>query len=224
MQTFIPYHLAWISYLILFGGLAIWAKYDKRGIIKVLSGYYLICAILIIKIALSRGTGISNIYIYSILCVLSSFGIGAYFYSILFSRWAKALVIFFCGLNGAYYAFINLFSNGLAVFDSNAYTLLSVNIIALYIAYVMQIMQNVTEAPLSENIDFWLSASQILYFTGSFVIFLTFGYLTQKILDDPSNQRVSFSLARLWGLHNVLLFLSSLLTVGGIAWILYRKK
>jgi hypothetical protein len=224
LQRFITHILEFSSYLIFFLSLALWTIQDKRGIIKVLSGYYLICALLIAKAAMYAGTKGSNIYLYSILCVLSSFCLGAYFYTVLKSQWPRMLVFLICALNGGYYLLANVIQSAPGVFDSLAYVLLAFSIVVLCFAYIIQLMRNVKEEALSMDFDFWFVTSQLIYFIGSFVIFLTFGYLTKKVMEDPSYVGYSRPLTWLWGLHNVLLFLSSLVATGGILWIFYRKK
>lgn len=197
---------------------------DSRGIIKVLSGYYIICCLIIIRATLSSGTSVPNLYLYSILCVLSSFCLGAYFYNILLSKPGKRLVLIFCAINGLYYLFANFIRDGHAVFPSMAYVLLSTSVVILCFFYIVQLLGNVKEEPLSMSFDFWFVASLLIYFIGTFVIFLTYGYLTQLAINDKSYTGSSEPLAWLWGLHNVLLFLSSLLTSAGIAWIYFHRR
>jgi hypothetical protein len=213
-----------IAYFIFFVSLTLWAWRDKRGVIKILTGYYVICVLLIAKAYMYVGTKGSNIYIYSFLCLLSSFVLGAYFYKVLIGKWARIFVLIFCTLSGFYYLFANVIQEGLRYFDSLAFVLLAFGIVVLSMMYIIQLLRDVKEEPLSMNFDFWFVSSQLIYYIGSFVIFLSFGYLTKQIIGDPSNQGLARTLTWLWALHNVLLFLSSLLTTGGILWILSRRK
>jgi hypothetical protein len=225
LRYFIAHILESASYFVFFISLAIWSRYDRRGIIKILCGYYFTSGVLLAKAAMyAGGANGSNLYLYGILCLLSSFALGAYFYNVLNGKFSRVLVFVFCAQSAFYYLFTNIISGGHQVFDSLAYVLLAFGIIILCALYIVQLLNHVEEAPLSTNFDFWFIASQLIYFIGSFIIFLSFGYLTRKVMEDPGYSGVSRTLTGLWGLHNVLLFLSSLLTSGGVLWILYRKK
>jgi hypothetical protein len=167
----------------------------------------------------------NNIEIYDFICLLTSIIIGYYFHTILGGRAKKAVVIFICLLNVGYYAVNNLIFPGRPIFDSMAYVLLSSGIVIMAFMYMHQILTYVTEEALSMNFDFWFVCSQLVYFLGAFAIFLTYNYLTEKILSTElysfKNRRL---LTHLWSVHNVLLFLSSLSTSFGIVWIAYRRK
>jgi hypothetical protein len=221
----IAHYLEAIAYVVFLISLAIRFKQDRRGVIKILSGYYLICALLIIRATTyAGGAKGSNIFLYNLMCLLSSFSLGAYFFNVLSGKASKALVLLTCLLSSAYYLFANVVQEGLQFFDSLAYVLLATSIVVLCLFYVVQLLSNVNEEPLSLNFDFWFVASQLIYFIGAFIIFLSFGYLTKKISVDSNSVSINRTLTWLWGLHNVLLFLSSLLTAGGTLWILSRKK
>lgn len=208
-----------------FIGLVLWSRYDKRVVIKILCGYYFTSGILLAMAAMYSGGGKgSNLYLYGILYLISSIALGAYFYDVLVNKFSRMLAILFCFQSTVYYVFTNIINGGLKVFDSLGYVLLAFGIVVLCALYIIQLLKHVEEAPLSTNFDFWFIASQLIYFIASFIIFLSFGYLTQKVMEAPGYSGVSRTLTWLWGLHNVLLFLSSLLTTGGVLWILYRKK
>jgi len=109
-------------------------------------------------------------------------------------------------------------------FPSMGFIIVSSGIIVLVFLYLHQLFSKIAGDGLSGNFDFWFICSQLIYQLGSFFIFLTYNYLTQKILPNESYTYENRSLlASLWGVHNVLLFLGSLITCFGVAWI-YRKK
>jgi hypothetical protein len=209
-------HFAFLS------ALAYWATIDKRAIVKIVGGYYLVAGLLTIKINLMVGTGVSNIPLYALLCLLTSFGLGVYFYNVLLMRWKKILVLLFCATNAFYYVFNNVIQAGVPVFDSMAYVILSFTIVIMIFLFMRQLLNQIGEEPLSMNFDFWFVTSQLFYFLGSFAIFLMYGYLTTKVL--ATNVKTSTALSWLWGLHNILLFLSALITLGSVIWISSRKK
>jgi hypothetical protein len=77
----------------------------------------------------------------------------------------------------------NLIFPGRAIFDSTAYVLLSSGIVIMAFMFMHQVLTHVTEEVLSMNFDFWFICSQLVYFLGAFAIFLTYNYLTQKIIE-----------------------------------------
>jgi hypothetical protein len=111
------------------------------------------------------------------------------------------------------------------LFDSVGYVMLSTSNVAMILMFQHQLLKHIEEESLTLNFDFWFTSSQLIYFLGALMIFLTFNYLTRKILPvetySPENRKL---LTQLWGVHNVLLFLSSLLTLGSILWISSHKK
>lgn len=188
---------------------------------KVLTTYYLLVTLLMVKIITSN----PNIEFYSYFCLLSSIGIGIYFYYILLSRRKRAIVISFIIIQILYYVISNFLLPPPKVLDSISYVILSMSIVIMGFMYMNQLLSNITEEPLLRNIDFWFVSSQMVYYFGSFFIFLTYGYITQKILTSnlySYENRVYIS--QLWRVHNVLLFLSSLIIATSVVWIYFRKK
>ena len=195
-------------------------KYNKMKW-KVLMVYYFIAVALQLKAAYSE----ANIELYSLLSLLTFISMGTYFYYTLLVPWKRRLVIFFCVIQVAYYIRENIFLPGAQVFDSTGYVILSIGVVLMSFMYMHQPLTNVTEEPLSLNFDFWFVSSQLFYHLGSFLIFLTYGYFTQKIL---SSNLYSYEnriyLSQLWRVHNVLLFLSSLIISVGILWLSFRRR
>ena len=166
--------------------------------------------------------GRTNIPFYTLLCVLTSFSLGSYFFTILNRKWQKGIAVVACLINGGYYVTNNLIKSSPVVFDSLAYVILSATIVVFIFMFMHQLLSEVKVEPLSLNFDFWFVSAQLFYFLGAFIIFLTFGFLTSRVLSN--NERVSLALMWLWGFHNVLLLLSSLITTGSIVWISLRSK
>jgi hypothetical protein len=183
--------------------------------------YYFIAVALQLKAAYAD----TNIGIYSLLSSITFLFLGTYFYYTLFTSWKKRLVILFCAIQVGYNIIANLLLPGAEVFDSTAYVMVSSGIVLMAFLYMHQMLTNVTEEPLSLNFDFWFVSSQLFYHLGSFLIFLTYGYLTQKILtSDLYSYENRIYLSQLWRVHNVLLFLSSLFISAGILWTSFRRR
>jgi hypothetical protein len=194
---------------------------DKRPKWRALVAYYFIATLLMWKAAYAY----PNLTLYNLLCLLSSIGIGTYFYYTYISTLKKRIVIVYVIVQSAYYLTDVFQADSPKVFDSMGFVILSVGVVLMSFLFMHQILTNVTEEPLSWNFDFWFVASQLFYHLGSFFVFLTYGYLTRKlqISNDYSIENRVY-LSQLWLGHNVLLFLSALMIAGSLLWISFRRK
>jgi hypothetical protein len=219
----ISYALEPISYLMLSIALYFFSKKDHRAKIKILIAYSFIVSIILFKSTVIELS--NNITTYNLLQLVTFFTIGIYYHQTILLKWKKRVIAGLCILDIFYYLINNIWLGNNSVFDSIGYVFLSVGVMMMIFLYLHQLLTNVTEEPLSQNFDFWFSASQMIYHLGAFAIFLSFNYLTKKILNSELYSRDNRAvLGWLWGAHNVLLFLSTLITIGGILWISSRKK
>lgn len=211
-----------ISYLLSCLVLSFFAFVDNRPRIKILAFYYLLATLIIGKAVL---LALPNNSLYSFLSLLTFLCLGVYFYYTLVTSFKRKVVVFICLLDIIYH-FINSFVlQQSEVFDSMGYVLLSLGIILMIFMFMHQVLNNVSEEPLAYNFEFWFASSQLVYQLGSFGIFLTYNYLTTKILSSELYSVENRSLLEiLWGVHNVLLFLSSLITTGSVLWITSHRK
>jgi hypothetical protein len=182
--------------------------------------YYLVAATLIAKTLFSTA---NNAYIYSITFVITSLSLSYYFQDLYLSKW-KRVVAVVCGGATLIYYLRSLQENDI-LFDSLGFVITSTGVVVLIFLYFHQIFTNVTEEELFLNFDFWFICSQLIYHLGSFGVFLTFQRLTERVITEK-NYELTFRnmLTYLWGIHNVLLFLGSILTGGGLLWIAYRRR
>jgi hypothetical protein len=188
---------------------------------RVLMVYYFIAVALLVKAAHVE----TNIEIYSFLSLLTFICLGTYFYYTLLSLWKKRVVLLGCFIQAGYYIMESMLFPDAKVFDSTGYVILSIGVVLMSFMYIHQLLTNVTEEPLSLNFDFWFVSSQLFYHLGSFFIFLTYGYLTQKILlTDLYSYENRIYLSQLWRVHNGLLFLNALIIAVGSLWISFRRK
>jgi hypothetical protein len=205
-------YLAAISY-------CLW-KVDRSNRFKMIWVYYLIGFLILFKILFTR----HNSYLYSLLYVTTSVGFGFYFYTLFESRVKKWFAIF-PGLITLVYYLTKTITGGEPLFPSIGFIISSTGIIILIFIYLYDLMTHVKEDALSRNFDFWFICSQLVYHLGAFGIFLTYNHLTAKILAaEHYSVKNRELLTYLWGVHNVLLFLGSLLTWFGIVWIVSRRR
>jgi len=166
----------------------------------------------------------SNLLFHTTQQLILSAGIGAYFYMVLETDLGKYTSVFAIALNFFYVIWHYIINRAHVIFDSMGFVILSLGIVFLILIYLYQLLKNVKEEPLSFNLDFWVASSILVYFLGSFVIFLTFGFLTKRAMEADPTFTWSSSLMALWGIHNVLLFLSSLTIFSSVLWISFRRK
>lgn len=225
LQDLISFWLEPFTYFLYAALLFLQSRRESKAKLKTLFVYYLVGSVLLFKAALYTDT---NIDIYSFLSLITIISLGFYFFYTLTEPWKKRVTVGLCVLYLGYYLVRNFILSKPTVFDSLGYVLLSLDVVIMTFMYLHQLLTNVTEESLALNFDFWFVCSQLMYFLGAFVIFLTFNHLTQKVLPDESyfqehNQNRSI-LTWLWGVHNVLLFLSSLTTAGSVLWIALLKR
>jgi hypothetical protein len=222
-QYFISYPLEAIGYFLYGVTLILYLlKVQKDLRFQILFIYFLIGLSILLRIL--TVTGGNNFY-YSLLYAVNSLGWGAYFYLVLHGKLIKGIAVFAVLTTISYFIIRNILFIPEKVFDSIGYVISSTGTVLLVFVYFYQLLSNVKTDPLSLNFDFWLSCSQLIYNLGAFGIFLTFNHFTLKILNtEYYNKENRQILASLWGVHNVLLFLASLLTWVGVLWIVYRRK
>ena len=225
MRVTISFILEPVSYFLSGIFLFYFLRIDKRIKLKVLCVYYFLATILMVKANFTNSRITNNIETYNILCLLSFTCLGVYFYQSFLLSWKKKLVVAFCLLEGVYFVTVNFLSPHPLLFDSMGQVILSIAVVIMVFMFMHQILTNVTEESLWLNFDFWFVSAQFMYHLGAFFIFLTVRNLTNKIMSsDLYSDENRYLLGNLWGVHNVLLFLSALLISASIVWISFRRK
>jgi hypothetical protein len=209
-----------ISYGICFFFFIFYTRHERDIKWRILLAYYFLATLLMWRSIYST----TNLEIYNLLCLITFVCLGGYFYYTYHSLLKKRLVIILGILHAGYYVVGN-FYYAPKVFDSAGYVFLSFSIVVLSFMYLHQMLNNVTEEPLSLNFNVWFVSSQLIYYLGSFFVFLTYGYLTQKLLtSNLYSIENRIYLSRLWYTHNVLLFLISVIISAGILWTHYHRR
>ncbi|MBS1556493.1 MAG: hypothetical protein JSU09_16350 [Bacteroidetes bacterium] len=189
----------------------------------ILIAYYFIATLLIARANLFRE--VNNIEIYNVLNLITFVFLGAYYYLTIITAWRRKVILAMAVGGGLYYAGTKiLVSDSILLFDSTGQVLLSIAMLTMVSFFLQQLWINVNEEPLSMNFDFWFSSAQLTYYVASFLIFLTYRYLTKKVIDGNYLYEDRKLLTELWAVHNVILFLSSSIIAGSTLWIRYRSK
>ncbi|MEN9684830.1 MAG: hypothetical protein RLZZ28_616 [Bacteroidota bacterium] len=119
------------------------------------------------------------------------------------------LIFFLCGLYSLSHG------DGISSYDSFLSTLGSIIITAYCLSFFYwRLVKETTKTGLTESSLFWIIIGIFTYFTGSFLIFISYKYL---IVQDPSVVGI------LWRFHNLLLTIFCIYTIYGLTWKDFRK-
>lgn len=227
MSSLISNFLEPFSYLIYAIALCLQYKTNGPGKIKVLIVYYLLATILISYASWSiihkNNTAESNNnWAYNILYFLTIFFLSFYMYRTFITIKSKIITLSLLFIN-----IINFFLNDLLfkqkLFDSFVSSISVLSLIILIFLYFQQLLRNVNEENILLDFDFWLLSGYLFYFLGSFFIILSWSHLSSRVVNElTAEQKEQFSI--LWGVHNILLFLSALITLIGNVWITHYQK
>ena len=190
---------------------------------KLLCIYYALATAFMLYASFMVGQKNGNIWIYNTTGSLAQVFIGLHFYYLLESRIKKNTVLIFISTYILYAAVKNLILQDVALFDSVGYSLVSASIGVIVFMYFHQLLKHVTEADILRQFNFWLASGYLIYFVGSFIIFVSYYYLTTKILTTYTQEERAL-LKSLWGMHNVLLFICALSLLIGSIWVTYRRR
>lgn len=226
MFTFFTKFLQPIAFLFYLIGFFVYRRHQTKRDTQALYVYYIVTTMLHTYIGIDAAfqlTETGNIWLYEIGALLTVLFIGYHFYRLLTGKNKKSTVLFLM-LVYVLFAIVRQFTlQGQRLFDSIGYSLLSASVATYVFMYFHQLLKNVSEVSILKDFNFWLSSSYLLYFVGSFIIFINFYNLTNKIIKTNASEGRDLVVA-LWGLHNVLLFLGALLLLTGSLWISYRRK
>lgn len=213
-----------IGYLLFVGSLILYTtKIKSEFRYKVIAISLLLIFVVLVFMLVEDSD--QNTQWYSFIYLVTGIGWGLYFWSLLIHQSLKAIGIITIVVIICYFFIVNILLTPPVVFDSLGFVIGSTAIILMIFIYFYQLLASVKEEPLSLNFDFWICCSQFIYHLGAFGIFLTYNHFTTRYISAPYNNSENQELLTyLWGVHNVLLFLASLLTWVGVLWIVYRRK
>lgn len=186
--------------------------------------YHSVAMLLMLAASFLIGTMVKgNIWLYNLNSFFTVVFIGSYFKQLLVTSFKKKVVLISIGINVFYYIIKNIVFQEFYLFDSVGYSMVSVTIVIYVFMYFHQVLKNITEQNILRQFNFWLASGYLIYFLGSFIIFLTYYYLTKKVLAVHTKEE-QYLINALWGLHNVLLFIGAFSLLTGSLWLTYRKR
>jgi hypothetical protein len=224
--SFVTNFLEPVALLFYVAGFAIYRSHGKMKETQVLFIYYILMTTLQLLASINVKLGFTkegNIWQYEIAGFLTATFIGYYFYRLLNGSVKKKVILLLISSYLLYAVFRQFTIEGRRLFDSVGYSLLSASIAIYVFMYFHQLLKNVSEVSILKDFNFWLASSYLVYFVGGFIIFVSYYYLTTKIIKTYTQPERDL-LTALWGLHNVLLFLGALSLLTGSLWITYRRK
>jgi hypothetical protein len=191
--------------------------------VKLLLLHYIICTLLMTLATWKAFYSQDNRWTYNVLWLQSAVLISIYFHQVFNGRRKKLVIKVLIAFNLLYFIINDIFYGQLFRFDSLGYSLLSVSISVVCFMYFYNVFTHVTEKAIWYDFNFWLVAGYLFYFVVSFAIFLTYHQLTSTILNTYTAEERRL-LTVLWGVHNVLLFLSAITALFGHLWTTYRTR
>jgi hypothetical protein len=219
ISTFLRSYLEPLSYFIY--ALAFLLEYKRSKLMreKVLIVYYLLATVIIsYACVLVFDYDKDNNWLYDIHYFLSALVFGYYFDRILVKKINRQIVtvlFILVAINFILSDFIfrHTFFNSI----SNAFLFLSVIIAALF--YFHELLATVTEKNILLNFNLWVVSGYLVYFLGGFLIILSYSYFSDKLSFEDR-----IILGNLWVVPNVLLFITSVLTLCSFLWIASQIK
>ena len=125
-------------------------------------------------------------------------------------------------LNTFYSIYLVITFSSVSLFNSLGAVIISFCVIAITFSYFIQKFKNVELIKIHHTLDFWIVLRFFFLHCTNFFILLYYYYLTKKIFPNGTYED-GVILSKLWGLHNIILFISSLIYMQAL-WILYQKK
>ena len=219
MTSFLRSFLEPLSYMIYALAFVLEYRRSKSMREKVLIVYYFLAAIIFTYASvLAFEDDKDNNWLYDIHYFISAIVFGYYFYNLLVNKTNKQIIIVLFSLvvfNFILSDFIlrHSFFNSF----SNSFLFLAVIIASLF--YFHELLARLTEKNILLNFNLWVVSGYLVYFLGSFLIILSYSYFSNKL---TIADRVI--LGDLWAVQNVLLFLTSVLTLCSFLWIAFQTK
>lgn len=178
---------------------------------KILFIYYLISIPLISVGVFTKNVLVNhtvyNLFFFITICILSF-----YFKSVVFDKTRRNIINIVLGINVVLFAIYDVIKGGLSDINTLSYAVTYLSVLIYALLYFEHLIRNVNELNLLLQFDFYLVSGYLLYFFSCFFIILFY-----------DNVEIE-ERAVLWSLQNVILFISSILTISGSLWIYSRRK
>jgi len=199
-----------IAYLIYMAAAILFYNSTRLLRHKVLFYYYGFSAVLIYLGILFLD---NNNWNYNVIFLLNICVLSWYFYSLLCNKVRKTIIVFLCAGNALLIIYTNVVQQKYLLYNNYVYAFSFISIVLYALFYLLELLNNIKEDELLINFDFWLVSGYLIYFLGSFVIVLLY--------DD---NRLYSKRGSMWQMHNIILFICSLITGLASVNILLKRK
>lgn len=224
MYSFLANHIEPLSYLICLITYGLIFRKDKSTRIKVLFIFFLLAFISMAYCSHLLSNNIPNISIYNLcLLPLSILFLHVYFFNVPFGKLKRKITFLLFFVNLIVFIATTFFSKQAVFFNSISFATLGFSITVYCFFFFHERLKNVTETNIYDSIDFWIICGLFISFSGSFIVFLTYHYLTIKISEHFTDEDANL-LTVLWMVPNIFLFINSLISLTGYIWVYYRRK
>ena len=212
MRTFLSNDLEVISYGLFCVAFFIQWLTKPNTAKAIMLFYYLAASFLIFYASnIAKANGNNN-NLYNLLSFLTILGFSLYFLKIIQSRIGSFFIFLMLILNLVLY-FSNIYNlKTLHTYNSSVKAFVFLSIVAYSFAYFYQVLYKIKEESIFIDFNFWFISSGLLYFFGSFFIVAFYTYI------DVDNR------ADIWMIQNIILFISSVISLTGSIWIRYQSK
>jgi len=181
--------------------------------LRLLFFVYLVLFILNLMAAVYAYFDTTNIWIYDLICITAFITISFYLISILRSETRRKIIYFFLPVYIAFFLGYTYVLGYNSLFNSISFAALSLLISTYCVLFFIEKLTRMEEERLQDSYSFWVVTSFFIYYLGSFFIFLTFKNLSSK----------GASIGILWGLHNIIYFISCSIAAFGL-WKQFQMK
>ncbi len=217
MRQFINNYLEALSPLIPLVLLLITYNMQKLKVTNALLLHFVLIFILKIIVVWSGHYNIPNIRYYNAICIVAFCTIAILFYQVFNLRAYKKAVAISSILYVLAFFMLLIFWDDNMTFNSTGFSLASLIIIVYSFMYFKEKIALADVQHVFFDKIFWIITGFFIYYFGCFFIFLTFKFLTLNgILTDVIEERKS--LGTLWGIQNIIYFLSCISISIGILW------
>lgn len=211
MSFFLKDILEPLSYLIYTVAVFLILLNSKLIKIKVLFVYYLSAALLLFEACSTANVGLNNM-IYNLFFFTTISVVSYYFRSLSFDKPKNIIISSLFFINVILFIKSNFIDQQFFQYNTGVYAITFLSIVIYALFYFDHVIRNVNELNLLHQFDFWLISGYLFYFLSSFFIILFY-----------HNMNVA-ERGILWSLQNIILFLSSVLTLTGSLWIHRIRK
>jgi hypothetical protein len=181
--------------------------------LRLLFFVYLVLFILNLMAAIYAYFDTTNIWIYDLICITAFITISFYLISILRSETRRKIIYFFLPVYIAFFLGYTYVLGYNSLFNSISFAALSLLISTYCVLFFVEKLTRMEEEHLQDSYSFWVVTSFFVYYLGSFFIFLTFKHLSSQ----------GASIGILWGLHNIIYFISCSIAAYGL-WKQFQMK